>query len=233
MRLKGIKIIVFVFLFLLLGCEQKKMLEEEKQIDYLALGDSYTIGESVDESQRYPVLLANKLREEGYYINDSLIIAKTGWTTDELAAGIKAKNISGTYDLVSLLIGVNNQYRGWDVNNYRIEFRALLQKSIDFAGGRPENVFVLSIPDWGVTPFAASRDSEKIAKEIDQYNTVIREETQKRGILYVDVTPISRQASEDPSLIAEDGLHPSGKMYAEWVELALPGVKTILSQIKK
>lgn len=232
MRLNFVKKIIFIVLFILLGCGQEKMFEvEESKLNYLALGDSYTIGERVDESQRYPVILVNKLREEGYHINDPLIIAKTGWTTDELAAGINAKNITGSFDLVSLLIGVNNQYRGRDVNNYRIAFRSLLQQAIDFAGGRSENVFVLSIPDWGVTPFAASLDREKIAFEIDQYNEVNCEETQKRNILYVNITPISRQAIKNPSLIAEDGLHPSGKMYAARVDLALPDVKTILNQI--
>jgi len=224
---------IVIVLLLLLGCTQEKMVDEEEvKLTYLALGDSYTIGESVDESQRYPVLLVNKLREEGYHINDPHIIAKTGWTTDELTTGIKEENITGPYDLVSLLIGVNNQYRGRDVHNYRHEFRSLLRQAIGFAGGRAENVFVLSIPDWGVTPFAESRDREKIAVEIDQYNLVNREETQKHGILYVDVTPVSRQAIEDLSLIAEDGLHPSEKMYATWVELALPGVKIILNNMK-
>jgi lysophospholipase L1-like esterase len=233
MRLNFFKNIIFVVLFMLLGCEQKQILDvEDTKLNYLALGDSYTIGESVDESQRYPILLVNTLREEGYHINDPFIIAKTGWTTDELAAGINSKNSDGFYDVVSLLIGVNNQYRGRGVDNYRAEFRSLLQQAIDFAGGRAENVFVLSIPDWGVTPFAASQDREKIALEIDHYNAVNREETLMRGILYVDVTPVSRQALEDPSLISKDGLHPSGKMYAAWVELALPGVKTIFNQIE-
>ncbi len=202
----------------------------KKKRHYLALGDSYTIGEGVDASQRYPVLLATSLRKEGYSINDPLIVATTGWTTDELAAGIHAARVTGPFDLVSLLIGVNNQYRGRDVGNYRAGFRSLLEQATEFAGGQAETVFVLSIPDWGVMPFAASRDRNKIAMEIDQYNNVNREETQQRGSLYVDVTPVSRQAKDDPSLIAEDGLHPSGNMYAAWVELALPGVKSILNQ---
>ncbi|MEE4311164.1 MAG: SGNH/GDSL hydrolase family protein [candidate division KSB1 bacterium] len=233
MRQHSVVKIVIVLLLLLPGCKKVKEVVQEVPLNYLALGDSYTIGESVAESQRYPVLLVNRLREDGYMINDPLIIAKTGWTTDELAAGIDARQISGPYDMVSLLIGVNNQYRGRDVANYRDEFRALLQQAVGFAGGREENVFVLSIPDWGVTPFAASRDREIIAKEIDQYNAVNRDETENRGILYVDVTPISRQALEDPSLIAADGLHPSGKMYAAWVDLALPGVTEIVNQIVK
>ena len=223
------KIVFSVIIFLFTQCMQNFTVEEESiNLNYLALGDSYTIGESVTESQRYPVLLTKKLREQGYKINDPFIVARTGWTTDELAAGINAADITGTFDLVSLLIGVNNQYRGRDVENYRTEFRSLLQQAIEFADGRPENVFVLSIPDWGVTPFAGPQASEKIAQEIDEYNAVNREETENRGVLYVNITPISRQAAEDPSLIASDGLHPSGKMYAAWVELALPDVKTIL-----
>ncbi|MBD3383393.1 SGNH/GDSL hydrolase family protein [candidate division KSB1 bacterium] len=212
--------------------ENEKSNRENNRFTYLALGDSYTIGESVETSQRYPVLLVNRLRQVGYSVSDPVIVARTGWTTDELAAGITASGVTGPFDLVSLLIGVNNQYRGRDVDTYRTEFCALLQQAVDFAGGKAEKVFVLSIPDWGVTPFAASWDREKIAREIDQYNAVNREETCKRGILYVDVTPVSRQALEDPSLIAEDGLHPSGKMYAAWVERALPGVIRILNQGK-
>ncbi len=241
-RKNFIILVIFIACILLPGCEKEKLVVEEKEnanqnegkntVTYLALGDSYTIGESVDVSQRYPVLLANKLRQVGYSVSDPVIVAKTGWTTDELSAGIAARELVGPFDLVSLLIGVNNQYRGRDVDTYRTGFRALLQQAVEFAGGQAERVFVLSIPDWGVTPFAASWNREKIAGEIDHYNAVNREESIKRGVLYVDVTPVSRQASEDLSLIAEDGLHPSGRMYAAWVELALPGVIRILNQEK-
>jgi lysophospholipase L1-like esterase len=234
--------VIFIACIIFSGCAREKLVVEEKseekenrdqkknRVTYLALGDSYTIGESVGASQRYPVLLADRVRQVGYSVSDPVIVAKTGWTTDELAAGIAARGITGPFDLVSLLIGVNNQYRGRNVDTYRTGFRALLQQAVDFAGGQAEKVFVLSIPDWGVTSFAASQDREKIAGEIDEYNAVNREETYKRGILYVDVTPVSRQAKEDPSLIAEDGLHPSAKMYAAWVELALPGVVEILNR---
>lgn len=196
-------------------------------IRYLALGDSYTIGESVDEPGRWPNQLAGLLESNGFK-TDVTIIARTGWTTDELWEGIQAREISPPYDLVSLLIGVNNQYRGRDLEEYRGQFVFLLNKSIEYAGGDAKRVIVLSIPDWGVTPFAGSRDAKQIGQEIDQFNTINREETEKAGGHYIDITPISREALNDPSLIAEDGLHPSGKMYSQWAELALSVVMDIL-----
>ncbi len=195
-------------------------------VRYLALGDSYTIGESVDESERWSMQLAELLKREGHS-TEVTIIARTGWTTDELWEGIQAQEIKPPYDLVSLLIGVNNQYRGRDIEEYREGFIFLLDKSIEYAGGDADRVFVLSIPDWGVTPFASSRDSKQIALEIDQFNAINKEETETAGAHYIDITPISREAVSDPSLIAGDGLHPSGKMYAEWAKLALPVVLEI------
>jgi lysophospholipase L1-like esterase len=197
-------------------------------IKYLALGDSYTIGESVSENERWSVQLADMLNQNGYP-TDVTIIAKTGWTTDELWKGIQATEINHPYDMVSLLIGVNNQYRGRDINEYREQFIFLLNKAIEYAGGDPNRVIVLSIPDWGVTPFANGRDIEQIAKEIDSFNAVNKEETEKANAYYIDITPISRAALNDSSLIAPDGLHPSGKMYAMWAELALPIVLEILT----
>ena len=196
-------------------------------IRYLALGDSYTIGESVDETNRWSNQLARSMETYGYQ-TDVTIIAKTGWTTDELWQGIQASERTPPYDLVSLLIGVNNQYRGRDADEYRRQFVFLLNKSIEYAGGNAKRVFVLSIPDWGVTPFASGRDAAQIAKDIDLFNSINCEETEKVGACYVDITPISREAINDPSLIAGDGLHPSGKMYAMWAELSLPKVLEIL-----
>ena len=190
-----------------------------QSIRYLALGDSYTIGESVAENERWPNQLAGMLGERNIQAEVS-IIARTGWTTDELWQGIQANPPQGTYDLVSLLIGVNNQYRGYDVDEYREQFRFLLSKSIEYAGGDGNRVIVLSIPDWGVTPFAAGRNSEQITKDIASFNSINREETESAGANYVNVTPISLQALDDPSLIAFDGLHPSGKMYRLWAEEA-------------
>lgn len=194
---------------------------------YLALGDSYTIGESVSEGERWPNQLAKLLEAEGIQ-TEVTIIARTGWTTDELWQGIQAREIRPPYNLVSLLIGVNNQYRGLDINEYREQFVFLLHKSIEYAGGEPRRVIILSIPDWGVTPFASGRDSNKIAKEIDEFNQVNREESEKADVHYMDITPGSRDAVTEPALIARDGLHPSGKMYAMWAEKVLPVAREIL-----
>ncbi len=192
---------------------------------FLALGDSYTIGESVAAWERWPVQLAGLLRAEGFPVDDPTIIATTGWTTDELWAGIDRANPSGVYDLVSLLIGVNDQYRGRGRDEYRRQFAALLERAVDFAGEKSSCVLVLSIPDWGVTPFAQGRDRAAIAAEIDAFNAINCEEAGRRGAHYIDVTPLSRKAAEDLSLVASDGLHPSGKMYAAWAHLALPSAR--------
>jgi lysophospholipase L1-like esterase len=196
--------------------------EEMMGITYLALGDSYTIGESVPEPERWPVQLKDSLNRLGYPVSPLKIIARTGWTTDELAMAIQLAGITETFDLVSLLIGVNNQYRGRPVEEFRIEFIRLLDKAIQLAANDTSRVFVLSIPDWGVTPFASNRDKDRIAQEIDLYNTVKEEETQKKNVLFIDITDISRQAESNPSLIAPDGLHPSGEMYTLWVERIIP-----------
>lgn len=188
---------------------------------YLALGDSYTIGENVEEAERFPNQLAALLADEGFRV-EVKIIARTGWTTDELWQGIQKEDITPPYDMVSLLIGVNNQYRGRNIEEYREGFIFLLNKAIEYAGGDVKRVIVFSIPDWGVTPFAAGRNTTQIASEIDAFNQVNLEESQKAGAHYVDVTAVSRKAEEDPTLVAGDGLHPSGKMYSEWAKSALP-----------
>ena len=199
-------------------------------IRYLALGDSYTIGESVDESERWSNQLAELIETDTGREVDVKIIARTGWTTDELWQGIQVDKINPPYDLVSLLIGVNNQYRGRDIEEYREQFVFLLNKSIEYAGGDVNRVIVLSIPDWGVTPFAKDKgsDPEQIAREIDAFNAVDQKETEKAGAHYIDITPISREAIKDPLLIAGDGLHPSGKMYAMWANTVLPTAMEIL-----
>lgn len=186
---------------------------------FLALGDSYTIGESVGAGDRWPNQLVRSLRQKGINVADPEIIARTGWTTDELSRAIDAAQPQGPYDLVTLLIGVNNQYRGRDAEQYRGEFRMLLARSIAFARGNAAHVVVISIPDWGATPFAAGRDREKIALEIDRYNAINREETLKAGARYTDITPISREVTTHPELAAADGLHPSAQMYARWIPL--------------
>ncbi|HEX7154504.1 MAG TPA: SGNH/GDSL hydrolase family protein [Thermoanaerobaculia bacterium] len=193
---------------------------------FLALGDSYTIGESVAEAERWPNQLAAALRAEGLSVADPEIIAKTGWTTDELSSAIDAAAPQGKYDLVTLLIGVNNQYRGRAAEEYRSQLQTLLQRAIAYAGGDAKNVVVVSIPDWGVTPFAASRDRGQIAAAIDAFNTINREEAEHAGARYVDVTAVSRQP--DPALVAGDQLHPSAKQYTEWMRLILPEARAAL-----
>ncbi len=195
---------------------------------FLALGDSYTIGESVAESDRWPVQLAAALRSEGIDLADPEFIATTGWTTDELSRGIDEADPHGPYTLVSLLIGVNNQYRGRDAEEYRGELASLLERARAFAGGNAAHVLVLSIPDWGVTPFAKGRDAARIGADIDHFNAINREESARIGAAYVDVTAISRRAIGEPGWIADDGLHPSAAMYREWAAVALPAARTIL-----
>ncbi|MEQ9403768.1 MAG: SGNH/GDSL hydrolase family protein [Cyclobacteriaceae bacterium] len=188
---------------------------------FLALGDSYTIGEAVEEEQRWPVQLAKKLSEGGVTVSNPEIIATTGWTTDELLAAIDKADMVGNFNIVSLLIGVNNQYRGYPIVQYKNEFTELLEKAIQFAGGNPESVFVVSIPDYGVTPFVKDKglDSDKIEKELYQYNQLAKEISETLGVVFIDITPGSRLAKNDDSFVASDGLHPSGKMYTQWTDL--------------
>ena len=195
---------------------------------YLALGDSYTIGEGVPAEGRWPVQLATALHGAGTPLGEPVILATTGWTTDELSAAMDAAGFVPPWDLVSLLIGVNNQYRGRDVEEYRGEFRRLLQRAIALAGGHAGRVLVLAIPDWGVTPFArdSGRDTARIASELDAYNAAACEETLRPGARWVDITPISRS---HPALLADDGLHPSAAQYTLWTEAALPTVRAMLA----
>lgn len=198
---------------------------------YLALGDSYTIGEDVAESDRWPMQLARALRENGVALADPRIIARTGWTTDELDAAIDAEEPLGTFDFVSLLIGVNNQYRGRAVDNYREAFAALLERSIGFAGGRTDRVLVLSIPDWGATRFGSGsgRDLADVSRELDAYNATAKAICAARGVAFVDITPVSRERGQDTAMLAADGLHPSAAMYAAWTRQALPVARRLLA----
>jgi lysophospholipase L1-like esterase len=188
---------------------------------YLALGDSYTIGEDVPADQRWPVQLVQKLRGHGMAVDDPQIVAVTGWTTDELSSGMDQAEFAAGYDLVSLLIGVNNQYRGRPAGEYRDQFRTLLLRALALAGKRPERVVVVSIPDWGVTPFGRSsqRDLQQIAAELDVFNDIAREESIAAGARFVNVTGISR---DHAALVASDGLHPSGSQYALWTQAIEP-----------
>lgn len=191
---------------------------------YLALGDSYTIGESVPEAGRWPMQLAASLRERGIAIGDPRIIARTGWTTDELSAAMDEQEPLGDWDFVSLLIGVNNQYRGRPVDDFRPEFERLLKRAIALAAGRADRVIVLAIPDWGVTPFGAGsgRDLAAVSAQLDAYNTAKREIAESHGVTFVDIAPVSRLRGAEATMVAEDGLHPSAALYAEWAALALP-----------
>ena len=191
---------------------------EEKTHSFLALGDSYTIGEAVPENECWPMQLVEMLNDLGKPYSKPQIIATTGWTSDELIAAIKIENPIGPFDLVSLLIGVNNQYRGYSKEVYAEEFEDLLNQAIDFAGKITNHVVVVSIPDWGATPFAKDRNREEIAKEIDEYNTINREISLLKGVHYVDITPSSRLSLSDYSLVTTDELHPSGKEYRKWTE---------------
>lgn len=188
-------------------------------LNYLALGDSYTIGEAVTAAESFPYQLQAALSAKGIAVDEPQIVAKTGWTTDELLSSIEERNIQETFDLVTLLIGVNNQYRGYPLHTYEQEFKQLLTLAINFASGDTNKVRVVSIPDWGVTPFARNegRNAQQVAEEIDAYNAVNKLVSMAEGVTYIDITPHSRLASSDLSLLAADGLHPSGKMYAEWV----------------
>jgi len=193
---------------------------------YLALGDSYTIGEGVDPSQCWPGQLAQALRADGVAIDAPRTIAQTGWTTDELEAALDAAALQPEYDLVSLLIGVNNQYRERPLEEYRQQFSALLLHALALAQGRHAHVLVLSIPDWGVTPFARddARGAQRIGEAVDAFNTVAREVCQQHCVVFVDITPVSRAYGAEPTMLVADGLHPSAPMYARWMQLALPHV---------
>lgn len=219
--------VIILSIVVLLGCEKNSLTNmTEHKISYLALGDSYTIGESVPMESNFPHQLAAKLNQEGLDVGLPRIIAKTGWTTSELQAAIKAANLKQKFGLVTLLIGVNNQYRGESLNIYRKEFKELLQTALDFANGDKTHVFVVSIPDWGVTPYGlnSGRSQLTIASEIDAFNAINKEETLALGVNYTDITAASRKALSDASLVATDGLHYSAKMHAEWVASLLPAV---------
>jgi len=200
----------------------------DNRATFLALGDSYTIGEQVEAVACWPAQLAHALREAGVMVADPRVVATTGWTTDELSAGMDAAGVAGTWSLVSLLIGVNDQYRGRTVDEYRPRFRALLRRAIGLAGGTASRVIVLSIPDWGVMPFAEGRDRVAIGREVDLFNAAARYEVELAGARWVDVTPASRAMRD--AWAAPDGLHPSGAQYAAWAALALEPAKAALAK---
>ena len=198
---------------------------------YLALGDSYTIGEGVPRDGRWPELMARALRAEGIALEDPRIIAKTGWTTDELATAIDCEEPLGRFDFATLLVGVNNQYRGRSVAEYRGEFAELLRRAIRFAGTDAGRVMVLSIPDWGVTPFARAekRDPAQVAAEIDAFNDAARQVAEQHGVAFVDITGTSRECGGEDAMLVADKLHPSAAMHASWADAALPVARRLLA----
>jgi lysophospholipase L1-like esterase len=218
---------------MLAGCTMNPQPDPDRTpISYLALGDSYTIGEAVPESERWPHQLAVMLQSDGIALETPTTIARTGWTTDELDAAIDAAAPDGPFGFVTLLVGVNNQYRGRDPENYRDEFAALLERAVGFASGEANRVMVVSIPDWGVTPFgqASGRDPDAVAAQLDAYNAINRDLSRARGVAWVDITPVSRQRGAEPGMVASDGLHPSGAMYREWALAAFPTARALLTR---
>ncbi|SEG17104.1 SGNH/GDSL hydrolase family protein [Algoriphagus boritolerans] len=227
-------VINFMFVLTLLACKSSDLstsMSKNTQLTYLALGDSYTIGEGVPENDRYSVQLVDALNHSGKMsFSAPQIIAKTGWTVDELDAGINSANTkSEGYDLVTLLIGVNNQYRGRPVEDFEKEFELILNRAIIFARGETDHVVVLSVPDWGVTPFAVNRKSDqaKVAKEIDAYNSAQKAICRMYGITFIDITKDYRAIGARPEMVVEDQLHPSGLVYQRWMEKLLSEVKKI------
>ncbi len=191
---------------------------------YLALGDSYTIGESVAEQERFPSQTVQIIRQQNIDIADPEIIAVTGWTTRDLLNALDNDPPKKNYSIVTLLIGVNNQYQGRPLDEYKTEFTELLLRAVSYARNRKEHVVVISIPDYSTTPFAQGSDTAKIAREINAFNAANRAIAINEGVAYIDITPISRDAKNDLSLTAADGLHPSGAQYKRWSELIAPGM---------
>ena len=205
--------VILIFIIAMKGSSRNS-----KPYTYLALGDSYTIGEQVESKDNFPNQVVAILNKKGVDFSDPIIVARTGWTTDELADAISKAELRTSYDFVTLLIGVNNQYRGRTVAGYIQELESLLQKAIQFAGNDTTRVIVLSIPDWGVTPFANDRNRQQIAKEIDTFNTANKQVSENYKVHYLDITPGTKEAGKDTSLLTSDGLHPSAKEYSRWAE---------------
>ena len=226
---KPLQIVSLVIL--LSNCEpqvKKNASDAAEPVSYLALGDSYTIGTGIDQINNYPNQLADSLASLGFQVDTTHIIATNGWTTTDLKNGIAENKPPSDFNLVSLLIGVNNQYQWLDVELYKTEFRELLEQAIEFAGGESESVFIISIPNYGVTPFAQSKEPETIRRKISEYNEIAKEISDEYDVSFINITPISEMAEDDLSLLASDELHPSAKMYSMWIEEMLPTVTQIL-----
>jgi lysophospholipase L1-like esterase len=207
-----------LFLFLLLIFTALKPLDHmsNKEYTFLALGDSYTIGESIPYRDNFPCQTIDQLKASGLNFKAPDILATTGWTTDELQAAVKVHHFASPYTFVSLLIGVNNQYRGRTIREYEEQLESLLKQSINLAGNEARHVIVLSIPDWGVTPFATGSNRFQIAQEIDEFNAASKRIAEGYHVNYINITEWTRSAAQDPSLLSPDGLHPSAKEYQRW-----------------
>ena len=228
-RLNSPQLVAFGSLLILIFITSMKYPNDpEKTYTYLALGDSYTIGEQVPEGYNFPNQVIRFLNEKGIAFQAPTIVAKTGWTTDELQNGIDKATLNGHYDFVSLLIGVNNQYRGWPKEKYATEFESLLKQAIAFANNNGSHVIVLSIPDWGITPFAEGRNRTEITKEIDDFNSINEQLALSYQVHYIDITPGTRKAADDASLLAADGLHPSAKEYSIWAQEVTDIIQNLL-----
>jgi len=234
MKLPGIIILLFIA-GLVMSCKKSSGIEGGHILNpavsktFLALGDSYTVGQGVDASQSFPVQTKFLLQASGLNVEQPQIVATTGWTTTNLLNAIQAGNFNPPYDIVTLLAGVNDQFQTRDTTGYRDRFDQLITKSVMFAGGRPDHVFILSIPDYSVTPFASGYDTVRIRIQIDQFNQINKEQAMLRGCKYLDITASSREARYDPSLLAPDGLHPSGKEYAKWAARLAPLIRTVVN----
>jgi lysophospholipase L1-like esterase len=206
--------------------------ENTKMLKILALGDSYTVGEGLQRAESWPMQLAEQLRKDKLEVDTPLIIAATGWTTTDLLRAIARSNLNPPYDIVTLLIGVNDQFQGFSEDGYATGFEKLLLSAVDFAGGKSRRVIVISIPDYSVTPFGKRFGPAGVRAAIDSFNEINKKLAEDRGVHYVNVTEISRKAAEDSTLLASDGLHPSSKMYAEWVRLIAPLLESALETAK-
>jgi lysophospholipase L1-like esterase len=195
---------------------------------YLALGDSYTIGQSVAMAERFPAQTTALLKQMGIRMAEPRYIAQTGWTTLSLQNAISSQAPPSTYDLVSILIGVNDQYQGMDTGLYAMRFTRLLEKSIELAKGKRSHVFVLSIPDYSVTPFVPAVDKERVRKEVDLFNAINKRITIAYNVSYTDITPSTREGATNSALIAFDHLHPSGLEYKKWADMLAPKMKAAL-----
>ena len=199
---------------------------------YLALGDSYTVGESVPLHESFPYQTVQLLRKAGYHFHAPEIIAKTGWTSSELAEQLLHTKLNESYDYVSLLIGVNNQYRGLSIDEFKTDLEFLIRKAIHLSGEKPNHVIVISIPDWGVTPFAAKKDGKKISEEIDAFNIICESAANQFKTQFINITEETRKAKKDPTLLAEDHLHYSGKEHLIWAEKVVALIKAIFKHIE-